>query len=312
MGIEYGLGECSGLEQREAQNNRVCCYREQRGVNVCGDNHVVNQHSVDADAYHDEEALKCQSEQALEIVRADAAPFAVAHRSNGDRRNAHGAINLNHSTIENDRNENGHDLEAKADQQCLYRQAEKFSDAHCFHSDAHLIKSGLDVNACAAVYYSGCSCNDILTDVKYRHHNVKGVGHEVDRHGCFEKPLEEHPCVHIVHIVFLCDHGDQLVTQDKGDDDTGNGDYHIFGQPPDHVVDAAVPSRGSSADFRSYRAYLVIDIGEHIGQVTFNPPDKQFFYRLFDFFKNTAQFFTTFRLAGIAEIRTVSRATGLA
>ena len=92
-----------------------------------------------------------------------------------------------------------------------------------------MVKSGLNVDARIAVYYSGSTGYNILTDVEYCHHDVKGVGYEVDRYGCFEKPLEEHPSVHVVHIVFLCDHGDQLVTQNKGDDDTGDRDYHIFG-----------------------------------------------------------------------------------
>ena len=56
----------------------------------------------------------------IEIVRANAAPFAVAHRRNGNGRDAHGAINLNHTAIENDRDEDGHNLETQADQQRLY------------------------------------------------------------------------------------------------------------------------------------------------------------------------------------------------
>ena len=87
-------------------------------------NHVVDEYSIDAHAHHDEESLKCQREQSLEVVRADAAPFTVAHRSNGDRRNADGTVNLDHTTIENDRDEDGHDLEAKADYHGFDGQAE--------------------------------------------------------------------------------------------------------------------------------------------------------------------------------------------
>ena len=85
--------------------------------------------------------MECQREQPFEVVRANAAPFAVAHRRNGNGRDAHGAINLNHTAIENDRDENGHDLEAQADQQRLYGQAEQFANAHRFHAGAHLFKS---------------------------------------------------------------------------------------------------------------------------------------------------------------------------
>ena len=118
--MENGFCEASGLEQREAQNNRVRCHREQSRMNVVCDNHAVDQHRIDADADHDEEALKCQSEQAFQIVRADAAPFAVAHGCDGNRRNAHGAVNLNHAPVEDDRNEDRHDFEAQADQKRFY------------------------------------------------------------------------------------------------------------------------------------------------------------------------------------------------
>ena len=56
-----------------------------------------------------------------------------------------------------------------------------------------------------------------------------GVRHEIDRHSRLEKPLEEHPSVHVVKVVFLGDHGNQLVAQNEGNDDTSDGDYHFFG-----------------------------------------------------------------------------------
>ena len=198
-------------------------------MDVGRDDHVIDEHGIDADAHHDEKTLERQCEQALEVVRADAAPFAVAHRRYGDRRDAHGAINLNHTAIEDDRDEDGHYLEAQTDQQRLYGQTEQFPNAHRFHAGSHLFEGGFDVDVRVAAYDSGCTGYDILTDVEDRHHNVKGIGNEINRHSRLEKPLEEHPCVHIMQVVFLSDHGNQLVTQDKGDDDTSDGDYHIFG-----------------------------------------------------------------------------------
>jgi hypothetical protein len=94
---------------------------------------------------------------------------------------------------------------------------------------ARIVQVWIRCRCSCAAYDTGCTGYDILTDVEDRHHDVKGIGHEVDRHSRLEEPLEEHPCVHVVQVVFLGDHGDQLVTQDKGDDDTSDGDYHIFG-----------------------------------------------------------------------------------
>ena len=105
------------------------------------------------------------------------------------------------------RDRDGHNLEAQADQQRLYGQAKQFANAHRFHAGAHLFKSGFDVDVRVAAYDTGCTGYDILTDVEDRHHNVKGIGNEVDRHSRLEEPLEEHPCVHIMQVVFFGDHG---------------------------------------------------------------------------------------------------------
>lgn len=91
MRVEQRLREAAGFEQREAQDNCVCSHREQSRVNVRRDDHVVDENGIDADADHDEEALESQGEKTLEIIRSDAAPLAVAHRSNRDRRNTDGA-----------------------------------------------------------------------------------------------------------------------------------------------------------------------------------------------------------------------------
>ena len=198
-------------------------------MDIGRDDHVVDEHGIDADAHHDEKTLERQRKQALEVVRADAAPFAVAHRRNRDGGDAHGAINLNHTAIEDDCDEDGHDLEAKADNHGFDGQAEQFADAHCLHAGAHLLQGGLNVYIGIAAYDSGCTGNDILPDVENSHNDVESVRHEIDRHSRLEKPLEEHPCVHVVKVVFLGDHGNQLVAQNKGDDDTSDGDYHIFG-----------------------------------------------------------------------------------
>ena len=107
------------------------------------------------------------------------------------------AVNLYHTTIENDRDENGHDFETQADKQRFYGQAKQFADAHSLHTGSHLIQRCLNINACAAVDNPGCPGYDILPDVKDRHHDVEGISHEVDCHSRLEKPLEEHPCVHV-------------------------------------------------------------------------------------------------------------------
>ena len=60
----------------------------------------------------------------------------------------------------------------------------------------------------------------------------------------------------------------------------------------------------------SYRPYLVVDIGEHIGHVAFNPADQKLFYGFLDFFKDKSQYFTTFRLCWGCRIRTGQTGAG--
>ena len=49
------------LNRVEAQNNGIRRNREQSRVNIGrDDNHAVYQRRINADAYHDEKALKCQ------------------------------------------------------------------------------------------------------------------------------------------------------------------------------------------------------------------------------------------------------------
>ena len=97
------------------------------------------------------------------------------------------------------------------------------------HDRTHLRNRRVNINAGVAVDDTGCTGNYVLPDVEYCHHDVKRVRHEIDRHSRLEKPLEEHPSVHIVKVVFLGDHRNQLVAQNEGDDDTSDGDYHVFG-----------------------------------------------------------------------------------
>ena len=59
----HGFCQCAGFEQREAENNGVSCKGENRAVQVIRYNHAVYQNRINADAYHNQKALKTDSEQ---------------------------------------------------------------------------------------------------------------------------------------------------------------------------------------------------------------------------------------------------------
>ena len=55
---EYRLRQCAGFEQGETEDNGIGCKGEYRAVQIVRYYHVVHQNRVNADAYHNEEALK--------------------------------------------------------------------------------------------------------------------------------------------------------------------------------------------------------------------------------------------------------------
>lgn len=242
MCIEYALCQAPGSEQRKAQDDCVRRHGKERRVDVVRDDHVVYKHGVDADAHHNEKALECQGKQAPEIVCADAAPFPVRHRRKGDGRDADGQVDLDHPAVEDDRYEDGHDLKAEADQQRFDCKAQQLPNLHGFHAGAYGVQCGCNIDARAAANDPSRSADNMLPDVEDRHHDVEGVGEQVNRNRRLEKPPEKHPCVHVMHVVSLRDHRDQLIAEDKGNDDPGDGDDHVVGQPPHHGIDAAVPA----------------------------------------------------------------------
>ena len=71
MCVEYGFCQCAGFEQGEAENNGVGCKGENRAVQVIRDNHAVYQNRINADAYHNQKALKTDSEHNVINLKAE-------------------------------------------------------------------------------------------------------------------------------------------------------------------------------------------------------------------------------------------------
>lgn len=58
-------------------------------------------------------------------------------------------------------------------------------------------------------------------------------------------------------------------------DDTGNGNDHVFREIPDHIENAAVPRLRHCADFTGDAHYSVIDSVKQTTQVTHDAADQQ-------------------------------------
>lgn len=59
------LRKGAGLEQGKTEDNGIGCKGENRAVQVVRYNHAANQNRINADAYHNEEALKTKCKQPL-------------------------------------------------------------------------------------------------------------------------------------------------------------------------------------------------------------------------------------------------------
>ena len=69
----------------------------------------------------------------------------------------------------------------------------------------------------------------MLANVKDRHRDIERICHQIS--GCirFEDPEENVISLQIHGNCFLCYHRDQFIAQDKGDDQSRNGDDHRLG-----------------------------------------------------------------------------------
>ena len=69
----------------------------------------------------------------------------------------------------------------------------------------------------------------MLANVKDRHRDIERICHQINGHIRFEDPEENVISLKFMEIVFLCYHRDQFIAQDKGDDQSRNGDDHRLG-----------------------------------------------------------------------------------
>jgi hypothetical protein len=128
----FGYRAC--LEQGEAEQNGVAHNAPNRVDCIAGNGNVLNQYRVDGHTDQDQKALKTQRKQGFQIVLPDVALLMVAsgcHRNGGK---AHHAINLDHSAVDNDKNDDGQDSHGNADEERLQEQPEQRANFHLHHA----------------------------------------------------------------------------------------------------------------------------------------------------------------------------------
>ena len=130
MRSENGFCHRAGLEQAETEQNGVA-HNAPDGVDgIPGNRYRLYQHGVNRHADEDEKALKPQSEQAFQVVLPHVRLFVVAEGCHGDGRKAHHAVDLDHTSVDDDKNDDAQDPHGDTDEKGLQKQPEQRADIH--------------------------------------------------------------------------------------------------------------------------------------------------------------------------------------
>ena len=119
MGTQQSFGDRAGLEQREAEQHGIPHDAPDRVDGIPGNRYRLYQHGVNRHTDEDEKALKTQRKQAFQVVLPHVRLLVVAESRHGDGRKAHHAIDLNHSSVHDDKNDDAQDPHSDADEETL-------------------------------------------------------------------------------------------------------------------------------------------------------------------------------------------------
>ena len=175
MCVQNAFGNRTGLEQGETEQNRVADNTPDGRDGVVCDGHRLNENGIDAHTDQDEKALEAQGKQAAQIVLAHLTLLMAAEggERNGGQTDRH--INLDHTSINDDKNHDGQNLHGDADEEGLQKQAKQRPHIHLHEAgfqpgQTYLVDSGV---ACHDAAGFG---NNLLGQFKDAHNDIKYVG----------------------------------------------------------------------------------------------------------------------------------------
>ncbi len=279
---EDGFCHGAGLEQGEAQQNRVAHASPDGLADVCVNGDTLNKGSVNCHTDDNEKCLERQREQGAQVILTHAAALLAEHRCHRDGCNRGHEVNLDHTTVGDDEDADGERPHGYTDKQTLEPQTEQRSKLHCHEPVFQINDHSADIDGGATGDDAASAVYNALAHIENAHDDVPGV--RDDQHRCrrLENPLEEHPCVYVtVHIVLVCDHLDQLDGHDESEYATGNRDNDVIRQIADHTVDGSVPCLRGRADLSHDIAHLLVHVVKHSGEIT-NDAADQYLFQPFD------------------------------
>ena len=107
-------------------------------------------------------------------------------------------------------------------------QAEKRPYVHCLKlrpQAVHHVRRDL----CPVLDNARRLLDHVLAHIKDGQRDIEGVRQYHHSHEGLEGPLEEHPGIHIVEVVPVNEHLNELIGGDKGKDNPGNRQDNGFG-----------------------------------------------------------------------------------
>ena len=266
MRSENGFRHGAGLEQAETEQNGIA-HNAPNGVDcIPGNRHALDQHGINCHADEDEKALKTQCKQAFQVVLPHVRLLVVAPCCHGDGRKAHHTVNFNHTPVDDHKNDDAQYPHGDADEETLQEKPEQGSYIHLHqaglqHRQANVVDTGISGNDTAGIRHH------LLCQVKDRHHNIKSIADEPDRHRRFEDPAHDKGWLKLRHIVMLSNHLDQLITGDEGQDDACNGQHHVPGKGFNHGEHSRLKAGGLGAHLLGDIADLRVHIIEQPAEI---------------------------------------------
>ena len=266
MRSENGFRHGTGLEQAETEQDGVA-HNAPNGVDgIPGNRHTLDQHRINRHADEDEKALKTQCKQAFQVILPHVALLVVAEGCHGDGCKAHHAVDLNHSSVHDDKNNDAQYPHGDADEETLQEKPEQGADVHLHqaglqHRQTNVVDMGISGNDAAGIGHY------LLGQVKDRHHDVKSIADEPYRNSGLKYPAHDEGRLKLRHVVVLGDHLDEFITGDEGQDDARNGQHHVPGKGFDHGEHPRLKAGGLGAHLLCDVAYLGVHIVEQTGKV---------------------------------------------
>ena len=266
MGTQQSFGDRAGLEQREAEQHGIPHDAPDRVDGIPGYCNILEQNSVDRHADQDQETLKSQREQRTKIVLSNMGLLMVAPCCHGHRSQTDHHVDLNHSSVDDDENHDGQDAHGDTDEEGLQEQPEQGSYVHLHHAGLQHRQADI-VDPCVAADDAAGICHHLLRHVEHRHDDIESVGNHPDRNGSFEDPFHQQRRLKLCHVVVLCDHLDQLITGDEGQNHACNGKHYVPGQRLDHSENARFKIGWFGSDLLCDVAHLGVDVIKQAGEI---------------------------------------------